>query len=313
MNYNKSIGEVYADTTLIGIRLYSRLTGLAYVAHVEDYDGTTDYRSWAPRWNSSEVDVELGVPEASCPWNASGASVMNAPEFSTIHSTDARGSRAIQLRLQGRLYETVSHVTAAMHYDDREELLKTNGASDETVISTDHEHGSVRIHPLLQLWRTALAESTEEERFERILSIAFTLTAGRWGPESGYAEELDDKALLDLHQACSQAVKRLQQSHSVQDAKELANDANTSLFADTASLYCHHRRIFWTENQKFGLGPQCMRPGDIVVVLYGGNTPYILRPKGDSYLFLGQAYIHTIMHGEVLDDPSAKEQTFCLI
>jgi hypothetical protein len=63
------------------------------------------------------------------------------------------------------------------------------------------------------------------------------------------------------------------------------------------------RRLFLTENGMYGLGPQCALPGDVVVVLYGGNTPYVLRPKGDGeYLFIGQAYIDVIMNGELVRD-----------
>jgi hypothetical protein len=47
-----------------------------------------------------------------------------------------------------------------------------------------------------------------------------------------------------------------------------------------------------------------MKPGDVVCVLFGGGTPYVLRPTAtaDEYLFLGSAYIHGIMDGEVIDD-----------
>jgi hypothetical protein len=52
------------------------------------------------------------------------------------------------------------------------------------------------------------------------------------------------------------------------------------------------------------------------VVLHGGNTPYILRPKGDKYLFMGQAYVDDIMNGQLmekLDRGEVQEQDFCLI
>jgi hypothetical protein len=51
-------------------------------------------------------------------------------------------------------------------------------------------------------------------------------------------------------------------------------------------------------------------------VLHGGNTPYILRPRGDEYLFIGQAYVDEIMHGEImrgLSTGEVKEEDFCLV
>ena len=59
-----------------------------------------------------------------------------------------------------------------------------------------------------------------------------------------------------------------------------------------------------------------MRNGDVVIVLYGGNTPYVLRSRGDEYIFIGQAYVDEIMHGEIFHESrmfALQEQVFCLI
>jgi hypothetical protein len=50
---------------------------------------------------------------------------------------------------------------------------------------------------------------------------------------------------------------------------------------------------------RFPVGTQ---EGDIVAVLYGGRTPFILRPKSEKnteYLLVGPAYVHGFMDGEV--------------
>jgi hypothetical protein len=44
-----------------------------------------------------------------------------------------------------------------------------------------------------------------------------------------------------------------------------------------------------------------IQAGDIVCVLLGGSVPYIVRPKDDSYILIGEAYVHGIMDGEVLE------------
>ena len=69
-------------------------------------------------------------------------------------------------------------------------------------------------------------------------------------------------------------------------------------------------------NGNFGLGPAAARKGDIVVVLYGGDAPCVLRPYGDAYLYMGQAYIDDLMQGELVDEMEAgraQEQEFCLV
>jgi hypothetical protein len=57
-----------------------------------------------------------------------------------------------------------------------------------------------------------------------------------------------------------------------------------------ATLYWHNlrqacldRRLFTTSDGRLGIGPKSMRQGDIVDVIYGGITPYVLRPFKDYY------------------------------
>jgi hypothetical protein len=42
--------------------------------------------------------------------------------------------------------------------------------------------------------------------------------------------------------------------------------------------------------------------GDCVCILLGGDTPFVLRPKGNGeWCFLAEAYVHGIMDGEVME------------
>lgn len=81
--------------------------------------------------------------------------------------------------------------------------------------------------------------------------------------------------------------------------------------------------FFTTQKGYMGLGGLDCKPGDLVCILYGGRTPFILRrrshegtprslPVGDkvadvgdvdseTFEFIGDCYIHGIMYGETLD------------
>lgn len=53
------------------------------------------------------------------------------------------------------------------------------------------------------------------------------------------------------------------------------------------------RKLFLTASGVLGLGPQCMREGDVVVVFAGGPVPYVLRRTceedcGDCFRFVGE-------------------------
>jgi hypothetical protein len=43
-----------------------------------------------------------------------------------------------------------------------------------------------------------------------------------------------------------------------------------------------------------------MQPGDLVCILFGGITPFILRAKDDYYALVGDAYVYGLMEGEAI-------------
>lgn len=70
--------------------------------------------------------------------------------------------------------------------------------------------------------------------------------------------------------------------------------------------------FFITENGYMGLGnPQV---GDEIWVLFGGNTPFVLRPdpKIGHHFLLGECYLHGIMDGEAMVNAEIKKRTVTL-
>ena len=323
VDYAKSIGEVYADTVLAVIRLYSRLTAFAHITHPVDYEGPglddyenpeeypgySEYRSWAPRWDDIAVAQKLGV-EDDCPWSACGQHV--------TASTVAHPSQPTYLCLKGVVYGKVLECGDVMDYHNRKLLEFANHpkhADDDGVIGGDTPdtrasiHNPIKIHPIIQ----AVADTGKESSSERFIR---TLTAGCWGRTSEHVQCLDRRDQARFYRAGWEFLLRLTLSLELGDEIRYTRDAGVSQFqVDTLSA-CEQRRLFWTERGSYGLGPHCMWPGDIVVVLYGGNTPYVLRPRRDEYVFMGQAYVDEIMNGEIFQGPAVdipEEQTFCLI
>jgi hypothetical protein len=66
---------------------------------------------------------------------------------------------------------------------------------------------------------------------------------------------------------------------------------------------CANRALFVTQNGYIGLAPWNACKGDVVAILSGGKTPYLLRPciPGPSYTFVGEIYVHGLMEGEAMD------------
>jgi hypothetical protein len=77
------------------------------------------------------------------------------------------------------------------------------------------------------------------------------------------------------------------------------------------------RRLFMTDDDFIGLGPEDTHKGDIVVLPIGEQVPYLMRefPDGGEFQLVGQCYLHGAMDGEIIEDLEAgryQTQTFDL-
>lgn len=91
-------------------------------------------------------------------------------------------------------------------------------------------------------------------------------------------------------------------------------------FQRLAHARLHDRRICITQDGYIGLVPSASRPGDLICVLHGGSTLFVLRPGssiGDSERFqmIGEAYMHGMMDGGAISAAKMlghKEESFTL-
>jgi hypothetical protein len=80
------------------------------------------------------------------------------------------------------------------------------------------------------------------------------------------------------------------------------------IFWVQAQQYNTGRKLFTTSQKWLGLGPECLEQDDEVWLLKHAAVPFILRPHGESqYTLVGEAYVHGIMHGELVDAPGGTE------
>ncbi len=64
---------------------------------------------------------------------------------------------------------------------------------------------------------------------------------------------------------------------------------------------CGHRRMFVTEKGYIGIAPWNAELGDLITVLKGGKTPFLLRlPPASGYQLVGESYVYGIMGGEAI-------------
>ena len=77
-----------------------------------------------------------------------------------------------------------------------------------------------------------------------------------------------------------------------------------------------NQRFCMTEKRRPGLASPDARPGDMLVVLFGGHVPFILRPcegSDSEYINVGEAYVHGCMQGEILSDGHYEAKDFTIV
>lgn len=95
-------------------------------------------------------------------------------------------------------------------------------------------------------------------------------------------------------------------------------DARPSNHADIQQLMyktCEYRKFLTTQKHRYiGLGPMWAKQGDAIFMLKGGEMLYIARPTLEgTYHFVGEAYIHGMMDGAVVDRCARGEGTMQVV
>ncbi|KAL2073059.1 hypothetical protein VTL71DRAFT_10383 [Oculimacula yallundae] len=92
--------------------------------------------------------------------------------------------------------------------------------------------------------------------------------------------------------------------------------AETERFDIDLQTLCHAmlgKKFITTDSGFFGIGASDIQEGDLVVLLFGFNTPMVLRQHGHYFSLVGGARIGGIMQGQLMefvDDGTLAERTF---
>ena len=91
---------------------------------------------------------------------------------------------------------------------------------------------------------------------------------------------------------------------------------NAQAYGATEERLVHNasgRKICLTHTGRVGWVPGAARVGDSVGLVLGSAVPILLRQEGDSYLMIGQCYIHGIMGGEGMNGCDTQFESLQLV
>ncbi|KAJ4983242.1 het domain protein [Stagonosporopsis vannaccii] len=294
VDYTRSVAQVYTDTAIEIIRIQQNLELLDYIAHPNGFDSDAELPpTWVPRWDQP-LSWSLFISNDSS--FRSNCSASKLADEKVPISWEVQGDR---LLVSGFQYERVARV------------LSLKDANAEVTFKNYWE-------------RTQTTRSSCFDRQEELFVFARTLTIGHVGPLAYFnrANDSQNQAFMAdffayVHQlmdyCCSNCPGRPEDDMYTIDANGTKRMGLADRYATLLEYRC--RSFFETAEGSFGIGPEYLLPGDVIVGIMGENSPSALRAKDKDYLILGSIYIDGLMDGKHFRgmlDKGMKEQ-FTLI
>lgn len=320
-DYTKTIAETYANFTRAVIASTSSLTALSAVNTFHDSENSEnhveDRPSWTPDYNN-HFNLRRSIAYM-------GINGLKAAGYSRPPSVENPRDNRL-LCLYGILIDKLV-VSEPRHAFENPMRVMRCGDSHvwELLIFSDTE-SRYNEGGIVQLWRSLCTKEREK--------LVFDIN-----------DDLVEAFILTL--ICSQKDRRQRASaRSVTEIPNLINDfaaywgifepdflglpeqstlytsraqlaslsitGNAAEFGDRILWTCDSRHFMVTQNGHVGLFPKTIQSGDQIVVFYGANVPYVVRPvhhteqhdktSVSEWELIGECYVHGRMHGSVMEE-----------
>lgn len=317
---NTTIAEVYTEVTKRLIETTSSLRVLSCVSRSSA--GHRNLPSWIPEWNKHRKSACLG-----------------SSTMPTFHASQGRPAQATfshsgnYLQVQGFVFDAVDWGSKIIkHQRFLEELAGRMSyaqcpvASNLTLVTKRAEliYGSGDAVSKFALTMVA-GNKHKSVYLERDAAMLASFSAYRYqafmAAKANSADYLGDWRHRLLSMSGQKKGREPMDDISFkveQKLKTLAvSEADPLVFLSQAKSVATGRKFFITKGGHFGLGPGAQQVDDVVCILYGGQTPYVLRKLASGqYTLIGECYIDGMMQGEafaMLESGDTQEQWFELV
>jgi hypothetical protein len=304
-DYRKTRLETFRDVTAFIIENSGNLDIFSDIDHNRSTDDDL-FPSWTPCWDLPSITREQLTYAAT--YNTSNG---RQPKMQSHPDPNV-------LSLEGMRMDTVQ-------------------ASEGTTAGSLTVSGTARLRDAWSMVKTALEHVSRAGMTTHLYFIQFILAATAGSTESGMGNHISlMQRLADIRDdnVASTLPTRAERVMSffkplIDPSEYFSSRVSLDEFRLFVEEKCAGRILFVTKSGFIGLGPASMLPGDIVVVLFGGRVPYIVRkrsvPSSSSsglihatethYTFVGESYIFGVMEGEALldiEEPETLFETFYL-
>ncbi|KAF2844336.1 hypothetical protein T440DRAFT_473471 [Plenodomus tracheiphilus IPT5] len=278
-DYEKPILDVYRDVARFLIIEHGSLAVLSHAGSPLE----PSWPSWVPDWRQIKASNTLSTMPSANNYNASGSESLYM-SFSEHADT---------LSLDGI---DVDYVTAYGHQ------LASNGFG---YVTYQEEVDFVNMAwGLVQPSETSSASDADRTVIKKIIQ---TLTAGQNTDPGFFGHALHWFAQHTHILPIASLLQRMPRSSRQR--------ADSGRFHEAFVRACVDRRFFVTQNGLMGIGPDAMKEGDTIAILFGGRVPYLLKAVSRRYKVVGECYISELMDGEAIltwKDQGSRRKVFDL-
>ncbi|PKK45416.1 hypothetical protein CI102_11945 [Trichoderma harzianum] len=337
VDYSKSIEEVYFDVAVRGLRGANDLVMLAATHHsrpngkrrAPGNEQEVDLPSWVPDWRdlpmhilgspavphraSKDTRPDLTIDEDKRILHARGVRVDVVERHSwTIYGTafqvrqddhgpkknEQSGSRTHPMEVLWKQICGYQTFTLSRIYPPFLKDPSSSPSPSPSLPTTSHDHHKSAFFALIQTLTNACTGMDRSRPYSSI-------SPDEWLASGAAYLRANSLASSSSHTPISPAIHAL----------SLTGDPFK--WSHEATLITRYRRFAVTRNGYFVLGPDALQEGDVVAVLRGGKTPFLLREVNDGdggsgWRLVGECYVHGLMDGEGWDVEGAKEEVFSI-
>jgi hypothetical protein len=343
INYRHDVASLYQIYTVTSIRLTYNLDVLSQVGG-NPCKPPLDLPSWVPDFRSKPMQSLLGGTFIQSSFNASNglgefealscAIRGKSRDLQTIHD-----KICFNLKLRGVLLGQVLHIQDSRKPSIRMWLLFGKHVMSWSPPYIDKDYLEVISRTLTadmymgkcpasddvqQLFVAFVMVETAME-LEHYLSHAEDASLGAfWETQTEFLKFWEDYiqgqkiAILEGSETeTSTAVQeKIEEICQTSDGKASSSHALPASWTQNISLswrlmkdaiLATEKFLFATDSGYLGLAPQGSKAGDAVWIVQGGKVPFILRSTGKgSFRFVGEAYVHGRMFGEIAEVAKAQ-------
>lgn len=285
-DYERNPSELFIEVANQCMKTDSNLQILSYTDHTQK--SHLKKPSWVPQWDPGSPGWTIGYKRTTWTWCATQGKAMSAEINFDLQL----------LKVKGVLLDVVMDYKAISN-------------------AKWYPYNPTRDHPITRIWKDCYYNEWSYPSGERAIDVlGGCFVAGIPSNECACCtrQEIVRKDFAAYITRCAEESGEDTNEKVWVEAYHKGSRGDWKGYEQNGMNFCFGRSFFRMEKGWYGLGPNTLDVGDLVVLLYGGDIPYVLRPREEGgYVLVGEAYVHGVMLGEEMakvDSGAYEEKIF---